>query len=110
MASDGHGARNDALHLRTDGVSVLLGDGTTDAQVAVISVRHGDVYNHRALGEKLVYSLAQHEEERAGVSARTGGSGEVKKLNVLRVIHAIVHTLHLVVHLGADGRICHIEI
>ena len=61
----------DMLHLFPDGIHILCRHLATDAQVAIIAVRHGSIYDHAALWKEFVYSLAENEEQRAGICAHT---------------------------------------
>ena len=108
VAAYGQGGVNDLLHALAQVVNVLLHDGPTDLQVAVIAVRHGDVDDHRAVGVKVAHGLAEHEEQGACIGTRTSRRVHTQKLDVLRMIQTEAHALHLVVHLGRYGAARHI--
>ena len=67
MAVDGQGGINDLLHPATDTACVLDGHLVPDVEVHIVTVAHRDVDGHLALLIQVVDSLAEHEEERAGV-------------------------------------------
>ena len=67
VAVDGQGGVDNFLHAATDAAGIVQGDGVADVEVDVVAVGHGDVDRHLAPFVEVVDSLAEHEEERAGV-------------------------------------------
>ena len=109
MPVDGQRAVYYLLHVLAQMFNVLQCDGASYLQVAVVSVAHGNVYHHAAVGENVVHRLAKHEEECACVGSRTRRRVEVEKLYVLVVIYAVVHAFHLVVHFCAHRAVGHVH-
>ena len=97
IAMDGQGCGDNLLHTAAQAPDVVEGHGVVELQVDKVAVGDGDVNPHAAVGVEVVGSLAEHEEEGAGVGALTAGGGHVEELHLLGAEDAVVHTLNLVV-------------
>ena len=109
VAADGVRLTYYLLHAPAYGCGIVGGDGVSDAQVAVVAVRYGNVYHHAAVGIEVVHGLAEHEEERAGIGTLARGRCQIEEFHIFIMVYAEAETLHLVVHLGADRTVGHIE-
>ena len=105
VAVDGHVGIDHLLHVAADEAHIVERHGPSYLQVNIIAVRHGDVDAHLAVGKQVVGCLAEPQEERARVGPGAAGRGDVEKLHLLGIIHAVVHALYLVVDAGADGSV-----
>ena len=82
MAADGDVGGDDFLHASADGFHILRPQGTADLHVAVVAVGHGDVDDHRPVGEEVMHGFRQYEEQRAGIGAAARRSLDVEKLHI----------------------------
>ena len=107
MAVNGQGGVNDLLHAQPDLAGVVERHGVPYVQVYVVSVAHGYVDGRLGRCIEVVHSLAQHEEQRAGVGAQSAVGGDVEKLYGLWLVQPVVHAFNLVIHSCADGAVAH---
>ena len=108
-AVEGQVGGHNLVHAASDGVDVGGRHAAGQHGVAVVTVRHGRVDAQQGAGVKVAHSLVEHEEERAGVSAKARGATGVDKLHVLGAEQRVVQALHLVVDLGAGGAVGHVQ-
>ena len=80
-----------------------------DGKVDVIAVGHGDVDDDGAARPQVACCLAEHEEQAASVGSHGGCIVQIEELDVLRLIHTVVHPFHPVVHACTNRSIVHFE-
>ena len=107
---DGQVGIDNLLHPRAQPLHILQGHGVTYPQITIISVGHGDVYHHSAVGIKVVYGFAEHEKQATGIGTGAGCRILNQIFHVFIVVQAIVQPLHLVIYFGTDGAILHFQI
>ena len=106
---NGHISVYDFLHSVSDTRNVCSLNGTTDIQLAIITTTDGSTDNQLPMWEKVLDSLCQHEEQCPGISAHTTGMVQTKEANVLIIVEAVVHTLCLIIDMGTNGTVGHLE-
>ena len=109
VAMDRQGGIDNLLHATTDGASIVEGDRATNVQVYVVAIGNGDVDGYLAGVEKIVNGLTEHEEEAAGIGSRATGRGDVEKFDLFLFVDTIVHALHLIINMGRDRAIFHLQ-
>ena len=109
VAVDGQRGTDDLLHPLTQVGCIVGGQGTANTEVDIIAVADGDVDAHPAFRPEVVGSLCQHEEEAPGEGPYAAGTVQVEKLDGLLLVGAVVHALHLIIDVGGDGAVFHLE-
>ena len=109
VAMDGHGGIHNFLHTTADGSHIIEGDGAPDVEVHIVAVADRDVDGHLARVEEFVSHLTEHKEECAGICSAATGRGDVEKLHLFLLIDAVVHAFHLIIHVGRNWAMLHLQ-
>jgi tRNA modification GTPase len=101
---------NGVLLNLTDTAGILECDRMADVKIDIITVRHRDINSNLRYVVKTVNSLTEDKKQSTGIGAGCRWSAHIKELHLLVFIHAIMHTLYLIVDLCCDGSILHLEV
>ena len=109
VSTDRHLGIDDLLHTLANPIDILIGSRATKAHIHIEAIRHRDVDDDIVGRIKVLHRLAEHKEERAGVGTRARRRSHVEELHILIIIHTIMKTFHLIIHLTRHRSILHLE-
>ena len=100
---------DDLLHTLAQGFGILRFHGASNLQVAVVAVRHRNVYDYCTIGIEVAHGFTQDKKERPGIGTLARCRRDVEKLHVLVAIYAESESLNLIINFGYKRLIWQIE-